>query len=369
MVADVRRRFGAGELALMAASIAACVLLLELGLRIHYWLRDAGSLEDLAGADSEAPSDGRTVTLGEMLVASRYPRLVYQLRPHLDVRFGGVRVRTNSAGWRDHELSPEPPSNQLRIVVIGDSVVFGWGVEAHERFTNLLEQGLAAAHPNQPWEVMPLAAPGYNLVMEAEAFRRFGLPLRPALLIYGHVSNDDCLPNFVVPRRPLWALDSFIRLYLEEGGMPSVQLVGRGGLDPTAQEGTSTVPGDFCEPSSVPPAYRHLVGEEAFRTELSELQATAHAAGIPLIVLNLSRSARVLERRLLPAGTPYVDLLASRRAFLARHGVEVPYAESELVLGNGDKHPSATGHRLVADELLQYLEESGWIDRILPQPP
>ena len=48
-------------------------------------------------------------------------------------------VTTNSLGFRDEEVSPK---TSLRIVCVGDSVTFGWGVADPDTYPNLLEQEL-----------------------------------------------------------------------------------------------------------------------------------------------------------------------------------------------------------------------------------
>jgi hypothetical protein len=48
-----------------------------------------------------------------------------------------VKVASNSYGARDRERSL---SGKNRILVVGDSFVEGWGVEAEHRFTNVMER-------------------------------------------------------------------------------------------------------------------------------------------------------------------------------------------------------------------------------------
>lgn len=51
-------------------------------------------------------------------------------------------VNTNSQGLRDEEISIEKPSETFRILVIGDSYTFGWGLNRSQRYTEVLEQRL-----------------------------------------------------------------------------------------------------------------------------------------------------------------------------------------------------------------------------------
>lgn len=51
-------------------------------------------------------------------------------------------ARTNSRGLRDEEISIEKPEDTYRILVLGDSYTFGWGLDREERYTDVLERRL-----------------------------------------------------------------------------------------------------------------------------------------------------------------------------------------------------------------------------------
>jgi hypothetical protein len=52
---------------------------------------------------------------------------------------GALPARINSHGWRDDETPFENAGAERRMVVVGDSFTFGVGVDAGERFTDVLE--------------------------------------------------------------------------------------------------------------------------------------------------------------------------------------------------------------------------------------
>ena len=70
---------------------------------------------------------------------------------------GGPTVVTNQLGFREREIPPKNP-DRYRIVVIGDSFTFGQGIEASERFSNLLEGFLGPAY-----EVLNFGRPGNDM--------------------------------------------------------------------------------------------------------------------------------------------------------------------------------------------------------------
>ena len=52
----------------------------------------------------------------------------------------GVLHRTNSAGVRGPEFSPRVPRGTFRIVLAGDSIAMGHGIEEDERYSAVLER-------------------------------------------------------------------------------------------------------------------------------------------------------------------------------------------------------------------------------------
>ncbi|MEW5946825.1 MAG: hypothetical protein AB1742_11565 [bacterium] len=64
--------------------------------------------------------------------------------PHREMRFGGANVTINSHGWREREYTFEKPGDTYRIIVVGDSIVFGHGTEMEDVFHEVLERELNA---------------------------------------------------------------------------------------------------------------------------------------------------------------------------------------------------------------------------------
>lgn len=56
----------------------------------------------------------------------------YRLPPKMSGRFHGVHVQTNSLGLRDREIPTIKRRDEYRVLMMGDSVVFGVGVEAED---------------------------------------------------------------------------------------------------------------------------------------------------------------------------------------------------------------------------------------------
>jgi hypothetical protein len=115
----------------------------------------------------------------------------YALRPSATMTYrypdrGPIRtltVRSNAAGFRDSwELDEQ--DERRRVIVAGDSFVFGEGVEENERMTGVLEENFGAG-----WRVDNFGIPGWgpDLMLRALETAGRGIPAKALLLcLYTH---------------------------------------------------------------------------------------------------------------------------------------------------------------------------------------
>ncbi|MBI5836756.1 MAG: hypothetical protein HZB25_05905 [Candidatus Eisenbacteria bacterium] len=71
-----------------------------------------------------------------------------------------IQLRTSAWGLRGPEVNPADLA-PLRILVLGDSYAFGWGVSDEDAFPRRLESLLRARAPGRPVEVINAGVPGY----------------------------------------------------------------------------------------------------------------------------------------------------------------------------------------------------------------
>ncbi|MGO9519602.1 MAG: SGNH/GDSL hydrolase family protein [Candidatus Korobacteraceae bacterium] len=94
-------------------------------------------------------------------------------------------IVTNSKGLRDVEHAYEKPPGVFRIVVIGDSFVFGaGGVEPSKRFTDILQSSLKNV------EVINMGVPAYGADQEYLYLADEGLKYHPDLVLLCAFYND-----------------------------------------------------------------------------------------------------------------------------------------------------------------------------------
>lgn len=127
--------------------------------------------------------------------ASRYhldkvpdPILVFKHAPGLWRTYQGVSVRINELGLRDRDLEKRA-NDELRILLLGDSVTFGWGVPIEATFGRKLESTLASKL-GRPVRTVNTGVGGYNTVQEYAVLRTYFDITEPDVVVLLYVSND-----------------------------------------------------------------------------------------------------------------------------------------------------------------------------------
>jgi lysophospholipase L1-like esterase len=124
-------------------------------------------------------------------VPSDDPVLIYELRPHSVTRFAGVIVRVNSAGYRDDEPPVGKTPGTRHVVVVGDSVAFGFGVRVEDAFPDVLERLLNAPPSTASGSrVINLGVNGYSLAQEVRLVQRKAMNWDPDLVVLCYMLND-----------------------------------------------------------------------------------------------------------------------------------------------------------------------------------
>jgi len=108
-----------------------------------------------------------------------------------------VTVKISDAGIRDrHYQAGTPKEGTTRIVAVGDSFTFGWGVENDQAWPNVLERQLLATQSSSKLNVIevlnfgyPGASPiGYEQSV-AQAIKHF----QPQVVVLGILQGDDLI--------------------------------------------------------------------------------------------------------------------------------------------------------------------------------
>jgi len=128
----------------------------------------------------------------------REPQLLYQSRPemgflHVPDQAGYLDdgfARINGLGLRGTmPESPKPPGS-VRIMAIGDSTTFGWGVEDEDAYCAQLEAMLRHAFPDRRPSVINGGVGAYDLKNASRLLRHFAPTLQPDIVLIGVFWND-----------------------------------------------------------------------------------------------------------------------------------------------------------------------------------
>lgn len=92
-------------------------------------------------------------------------------------------VRINDKGLRDRQHTYERQNDMERVLVLGDSFAWGYGVEESERFSQLLEQSLGV-------EVINAGVSGYSTDQELLWYKNEGIKYETDLVILVVAGND-----------------------------------------------------------------------------------------------------------------------------------------------------------------------------------
>jgi lysophospholipase L1-like esterase len=97
-------------------------------------------------------------------------------------------VETNSLGFRDHEFNTGGRAG-FRILALGDSFTYGWGVEIEQSWPKILESQLRSSGLDA--EVANLGKPGGSPKDYADIAEKATPILKPNLIIVGVLQGDD----------------------------------------------------------------------------------------------------------------------------------------------------------------------------------
>ncbi len=103
--------------------------------------------------------------------------------------------KTNSRGLRDREYALTKPAGVTRIVILGDSFTWGWGVDDNKSYVEILESLLKNT------EVLNLGVTAFQTQQEFEYLKLEGMGHNPDIVIIGFCLNDIFRSDF--PQRQM----------------------------------------------------------------------------------------------------------------------------------------------------------------------
>jgi hypothetical protein len=118
---------------------------------------------------------------------------VFELKPGissiLERQEFTTHVKINSHGFRDNEFEFKKPKDTTRIAFVGDSFVFGYGVELNETMVKILENKLNSGS-NENYEVLNFGISAYGTEQEYLLIKDDVLRYSPDIILLAFSLND-----------------------------------------------------------------------------------------------------------------------------------------------------------------------------------
>lgn len=345
------------KFALLGLGTLLALVVLEGGFRLYLaFMTTRESLDSqLARSEKILPDEkAENVSLAGLIQPSSFSDVVYELKPNLHVRFQGKQVATNSAGFRDREYSREKPKDTFRIIGLGDSIMFGWGVNDGAAYLDLLEQRLNI-EPQKHFEVLNFAVPGFNTAMEVSLFEHKAIEYQPDLVIVHFVNNDLQIPAFMQPPKDLWTFRrSYVFDFVEtrmKAAAPEHGLIGTeiARMPEQAREEVSS-------------QYHWMVGNGGFDQAMDRLARLTKARHIPVLIIAgkaTSGQRKLLRNVAKKYGFQRMKVGPAVERYLHAHQLQLDSAQRRklLTVSPVDAHPNELGHQIYADALLGKLKK------------
>ncbi|MFL2770108.1 MAG: SGNH/GDSL hydrolase family protein [Rhodospirillaceae bacterium] len=115
------------------------------------------------------------------------PEIGHRHIPNTQAYLMGVNVKINADGLRDDPTSLA--SDELRVLMLGDSITLGWGVPHAQTVSAYLERNLES-RLGQPVDVINAGVGNYNTAMEVAWFFKHGIVYEPDVIILNVFIND-----------------------------------------------------------------------------------------------------------------------------------------------------------------------------------
>lgn len=258
-------------------------------------------------------------------------------------RYQGVEIETNDLGLRDRSID-EPSGTGERILVLGDSVAFGWGVKVEDAFPRQLEKNLTLKGHRA--RTINSAVPGYNSHQELAFLNLYETRIHPDRVVLLYVDNDiDAIdparvhmgvrPDFW--KDPKGVFDYFLsmsRLYFMARHIVPVLL---GQANPSV------------------PDKRSSPGWKDSMNCLVGIAQQCRQRAIPLVVLHF----RMLPDPISNALDQDLGAMAARERFAYCDTLSWFQGRNIRKLTNSfiDTHPNAEGHRILAEGASRFILE------------
>ncbi len=282
----------------------------------------------------------------------------YRNQPNLTGNFFGVPVSINSIGLRDQEVSAKTNS-EFRILVMGDSMPFGIGVQVEDSFPAQLEQLLQQNSTSQKHiHTLNLGVPSYNTEQELTQLKQIGMGLEPDLVALLFSANDLQAKMWIFDKRRSWFTDLAQRSYAASLIYTAYKHLKRrfANVKPIEKPRTAVTK---QQPS--PPSRAANSAWNSVQRSLSEMNILLKRRGIPFLLFTFNEAPQYTKNLSEIGKTEDIPVIHLDSSTDRRWDRYEPKETSNSVT---DSHPNELGNRIIATMMADYLILSGYVPRL-----
>jgi len=257
-----------------------------------------------------------------------------------------VHVYDENKMRREEPFPPKDP-NRFRVMVVGDSLTYGQGIDKFWTYPNQLQRSLAS---DFEVEILNLGVQGYQNEDVLGVVRRFLSQLDPALVIYGICLNDFLPSQVDQPVHYTFPIPNTVRKFFVRRTRAGRLLEDR--YDALLRQ-LGLRPDFYADLLSDFAAY-----DERFGRDLVAMNAFVTERGLPPVIAMVldqtpklsgpgRRLALAAERQIAAAGMTVVETEAYYRRFDGRN----------FAISRWDGHPNEEANAIFATFLARVLRE------------
>lgn len=302
----------------------------------------------------------RTMGYGNVEIYEPDPHVFWRLKPdqHCYTKIDHKPVRVNSHGTRGADFLTAKPSNTIRIVSIGDSRTFGWGLTDGETYSALLQRHLEDKFGSaKKFEVINAGVNAWSYPQMAVFFREYALRWQPDMVVLGEANlwtqfSENGDPDFVRKMMFRVRFKNFLRRFALYHYVVEVQL-----KDFYERHRSKFIPVDpqqdtlFKEQQQKDP-------DAFFRDAIEQLCLGALSNHVQPVLVYLPRQIDLLN----PATNAFTAVLRGKMAVSRRLGVPLldltpdlqPKAK-DLYLDGDPVHLNVAGNEIIGRRLFEVV--------------
>lgn len=275
--------------------------------------------------------------------------------PNRRIVYEGVKYRTNSFGLRmNREVEPVKPKGVRRLLVLGDSMVFGEGLSYEDLVTVKIEEILNTEMGNI--EVINAGMSGYNTSDELELLIRLAPVCHPDLVLVFFFTNDLIKER----RKASWRQRAKEYLRRKSKFFAFFYYLYKDKLSSKIGVSKAFLPPEYFDLDDSKP------GWVAFKKAVLQIQKLCLQDDVGLIFVMIPTLTSLDEHY------PYAELRTKTSKFLEASNIPVvdlfdlyaAYKPSELWVSLENTHWNGLGTTLAARKVADYIKQSRLLERI-----